>query len=111
MRSAPFQAIVVAVDSTQVSHQAFKKAVGMAKALDARLLITHVLSFRDTDSPRPIQSYSTSDTIVIDEAIRRQYQQDWNAYVEHYEALLKQKLEEAQLSGVKAESKDSRLTL
>lgn len=73
MRSAPFQAIVVAVDSTQVSHQAFKKAVGMAKALDARLIITHVLSFRDTDSPRPIQSYSTPDTIVIDKAIRRQY--------------------------------------
>jgi len=107
MHSAPFHTIVVAVDSTQVSHQAFEKAVGMAKSLDARLLIAHVLSFRDTDSPQPIQSYSTPDTIVVDEAIRQQYQQDWNTYVEHYEALLKQKLEEAKLHGVQAESKQT----
>ncbi|MEM6598944.1 MAG: universal stress protein [Cyanobacteria bacterium P01_C01_bin.69] len=104
MRSIPFQTIMVAIDSTEVSHKAFNKAVSIAKALDAKLLITHVLSFRDADSPRPIHSYSTPDTIVIDEAIHQQYQRDWNAYVEHYEALLKQKIEEAQAEGVEAES-------
>ncbi|MEO0646017.1 MAG: universal stress protein [Cyanobacteria bacterium J06650_10] len=104
MRSTPFQTIMVAIDSTEVSHKAFDKAVSIAKALDAKLLITHILGFRDADSPQPIHSYSTPDTIVIDEAIHQQYQRDWNAYVEHYEALLKQKIEEAQAEGVEAKS-------
>lgn len=104
MRSAPFQTIMVAIDSAEVSHKAFEKAVAMAKALEAKLLITHVLSFRDAEHPRPSHSYSTPGTIVIDEAIHQQYQREWNAYIEHYEALLKQKVEEAQSSGVEAES-------
>lgn len=104
MQSAPFQTIMVAVDSTKISQKAFEKAVGIAKALDAKLLITHVLNAQDPDSPQPIHSYSTPETIVIDEAIYQQYQQDWNAYVEHYEALLKQKLEEAQAKGITVES-------
>ncbi|MEL6552530.1 MAG: universal stress protein [Cyanobacteria bacterium J06621_11] len=104
MPSAPFQTIMVAIDSTEVSDKAFEKAVAMAEALDAKLLIIHVLNVRDADHPRPIHSYSTPGTIVIDEAIHQQYQQAWNAYVEHYEALLKQKIEEAQSKGVEAES-------
>ena len=104
MSSVPFQTIMVAIDSTEVSHKAFEKAISIAKALDAKLFISHVLSFRDVDSPQPIHSYSTPGTIVIDEAIRQKYQQQWNDYIEHYEALLKQKLEKAQSRGVDAES-------
>lgn len=104
MPLVPFETIMVAIDSTEMSRKAFEKAVAMAEALDAKLLITHVLSVRDTDYPRPIHSYSTPETIVIDEAIYQQYQREWNAYVEHYEALLEQKTEEAQSRGVEAES-------
>ena len=104
MRSVPFQTIMVAIDSAEVSHVAFEKAVAMAEALGARLLVVHVLSFRDPDSPQPIYGYSTPESIAIDEVLQQKYQQEWNSYVEHYEALLKQKLEIAELRGVDAEA-------
>ena len=69
MSAAPFQTMMVAIDSTAVSHKAFDKAVAMAKALNAKLIVVHILNARDPESPQPIYSYSTPETIVIDEAI------------------------------------------
>ena len=102
MRSAVFQTILVAIDSTEISHKAFYSALTAAKALNAELMIVHILGVQESDSPQPPDTYSTSEMVVIDKALREQYQKDWNNYVARYDALLKQKAEEAQAIGIQA---------
>lgn len=103
MTSVSFKTIMVAIDASDVSLKAFKRAITLAKALNAKLLVTHVLSFRDVDSPRPLPSYSSPDSIQIDELLRQRYEEEWLAYVQHHEANLKQKVAEAEAIGLQAE--------
>lgn len=103
MRSVSLQTIMVAIDASEVSRKAFDKAITLAKALDARLVIAHVLGYRDAGSPQPPDNYINQDSIKLDQMLYEKYEQERNAYVEHYEALLKQKTQEAEESGVRAE--------
>lgn len=103
MRSVSFQTIMVAIDASEVSKKAFEKALTLAKALNIRLVIAHVLGYRDADSPQPPDSYINRDSIKLDQILYEKYEQEWNAYVDHYEALLKQRTQEAEEIGIEAE--------
>lgn len=100
MTFVPFQSILVAVDDSEVSKKAFATAKRLAVALSTRLLIVHVLSTSDRLSPQRPYTYSTPDTIHIDESIRKKYEREWTNYVTHYESLLSQKTDEAIAAGI-----------
>ncbi|MEM9089154.1 MAG: universal stress protein [Cyanobacteria bacterium P01_F01_bin.53] len=103
MTSVSFQTMMVAIDASDVSRKAFNRAIALAKALHSKLIVTHVLSFRDVDSPKPLPSYSSPDSIQIDEMLRQRYEEEWLAYVQHHEAHLKQKVLEAEAFGLPVE--------
>jgi nucleotide-binding universal stress UspA family protein len=46
-----FQSILVALDSTPIAQAVFTKVVALAQAMNARLMVLHVLSIEDEGSP------------------------------------------------------------
>jgi len=109
MSPVPFQTIMVGIDTTEVSQAAFDKALELAKALKAKLLVVHVLSPTDDDRPQLAYSYSSSysstgSLMEVGEASLRSDTREWSAYTASYEALLAQKIQRAEDIGVDAES-------
>ncbi len=105
MSLVPFQTIMVGIDTSEVSEVAFDKALGLAKALSAQLLVVHVLSRTDCDKSQLACSYSaTGELVAVGEASHQNGEQEWNAYLSSYEALLAQKVQAAEDVGVEAES-------
>lgn len=103
MISALFQTILVAIDDSTVSDRALAAATDLAKALDAKLMIVHVLNPHDIRRPRSPHAYANSADITGDESICHVYEQEWINYVEHYESMLQQKTDEAIAAGVDAD--------
>ena len=64
MPLVPFQTIIVGIDTTKVSETAFDKALVLAKGLNAKLLVAHVLSKTDCDKPQLACSYSETGSIM-----------------------------------------------
>ena len=95
-----FRKILLAIDNFDGSRSAFNKAVSLAKALDAKLMLLHVLSVDEEGSPEMPIYYSYTQ---LDELLRKKYEQEWNKFVKHNLDLLQQLTEEAQIAGVDAE--------
>ncbi|MGB3573892.1 MAG: universal stress protein [Phormidesmis sp.] len=105
MSPVPFQTIMVGIDTTEVSEAAFDKALVLAKALTAKLLVVHVLSPTDCDRPQLACSYSSTGALMeIGAASYQSDTREWSAYTASYEALLAQKIQSAEDVGVEAES-------
>ena len=99
----PFQTILVAIDESDVSEKAFDSAKELSKALSAKLMIVHVLDPHNSRCPKPLYSYSKSESLLIDQDIRERYEQEWASFVSYYESLLKQKNDEAIAAGIDAD--------
>jgi len=95
--------ILVAVDQSTASQQAFETALKLAKALGAHLTLVHVLDVFDPVSPErptiPVNSYGMG----LDDTLRKNYDRQWTEFVDHYASLLKQKQENAEAIGVTAD--------
>lgn len=111
MISVPFQKILVAIDESEVSNQAFAAAATLAKALNAKLMIVHVLNPHDVKGPRSPYTQAAFEGMPIDDPLndpindgtRRQFEREWLSYVEHYELLLERKADEALAAGIEAD--------
>lgn len=94
--------ILVAIDDSAASRRAFETGVELAKALDAELILIHALDVFDPASPQhpiiPVDNYS----IQLDKVVQENYEKEWRTFVEHLEALLKQKQTEAEAVGIRA---------
>ncbi|MEM8810490.1 MAG: universal stress protein [Cyanobacteria bacterium P01_G01_bin.38] len=94
--------ILVAIDQSVASQRAFETALELAKALGAELTLVHALDVFDPGSPErpsiPVGTYS----MKLDSLLREDYERQWAEFVDHYDALLKQKQTEAQAVGVTA---------
>lgn len=94
--------ILVAIDQSPVSQQAFTTALELAQALNATITLIHALDAFDPASPErpniPVDSYS----MELDEIVRKNYEHEWSEFVNHYDALLKQLQEQAAAVGVRA---------
>ncbi len=99
-----FETIMVGVDDDVVSRPAFDKALMLAKAAQAQLIVVHVLSSTDVDNPQLAYGYAALDTLTASAVLRDQYAQAWTDYRRRYERMLAQKVEMAKSSGVKAEA-------
>ena len=95
-----FSKILVAIDASAASRQAFASALELAQGLNAELILVHALDVFDPASPQhptiPTDSYS----MALDSMIRETYEKQWAEFVEHFEALLKQKQKEAEALGL-----------
>lgn len=103
MISVPFQTILVAIDETEVSNRALTAATTLAKALDARLMIVHVLDPHDVHRGRAPYAPAAATDVVQAEAARLAYEKEWLDYVEYYASMLKQKADEAIAAGIDAD--------
>jgi nucleotide-binding universal stress UspA family protein len=98
-----FKTILVALDSSSLRQVVFEKALGLAQATGAKLMLLHVLSAYEEGSPGlPIRSYQAYYP-VLDDAVWRDYQRRWEAFEGNRLALLQQEANQAQAAGVAVE--------
>lgn len=92
--------ILVAIDESASSEWAFDTAVAMARSLNARLLLVHVLDSWSSDSPK--HPCALVDSFLVDEAssAQKEYEQRWEQFIDRYDTLLKQKQADAEAAGV-----------
>ena len=92
--------ILVAIDKSVTSHQAFDTALELAKALDAQLTLVHSLDVFAPTSPQRPNASANSYSIELDTLVRENYDRQWTEFVQHYDSLLKQQQGEAEAMGV-----------
>ncbi|MGF1459007.1 MAG: universal stress protein [Leptolyngbyaceae cyanobacterium] len=92
--------ILVAIDKSAASHQAFDTAVELASALEARLTLVHVLDVFAPTSPQRPSASANSYSVELDTLLRENYERQWAEFVQHYDALLKQQQQQAEAKGV-----------
>lgn len=95
-----FHKILAAIDGSEISHDVFKTALAIAKADNAVLVLLHVLSFEEQNSPSiPMPSsqeyFQASDSGTLDI-----YREQWQTYEEKGLDLLKSLAERANAAGV-----------
>lgn len=98
-----YKKILVALDHSPARQLLTQKAIAMAQALEADLMLVHVLSAYDESSPGlPVKAYHVYYPIV-DSAAWDTYQKRWQAYEKAGLEELGQLADEAASSGVKAD--------
>ncbi|NER79825.1 MAG: universal stress protein [Leptolyngbya sp. SIO1D8] len=94
--------ILVAIDQSASSQRAFETALDLAKALEAKLTLVHVLDVFDPASPERPKMSGSSYSIELDNLLRDNYERQWAEFATHYDSLLKQKQEKAEAIAVSA---------
>ena len=94
--------ILFAMDRTELSRAAFDKAVSLAKVLDAKLILLHVLSHTEEGSPQ-MPFYTTGHYTEVNEILWTTYEKEWSEFVQGYQELLQWRTNEAKMTRVNAE--------
>ncbi|PSN11757.1 universal stress protein [filamentous cyanobacterium CCT1] len=98
-----FKKILVALDNSTHRPAVFEKALDLASATGAELMLCHVLSAYEEGSPGiPIRSYQAYYP-VLEDSTWRLYQKRWEEFEAQGIAQLRQELETARSAGVSAE--------
>lgn len=98
-----FKRILVALDNSAHRQEVFQKALDLAKATQADLMLVHVLSAYEEGSPGiPIRSYQAYYP-VLEDSTWRLYQKRWEEFEAQSIAQLRQELDRARDAGVSAE--------
>ncbi|WP_035984931.1 universal stress protein [Leptolyngbya sp. KIOST-1] len=98
-----FKKILVALDNSPHREAVFEKALDLARATQAQLMLCHVLSAYEDGSPGiPIRSYQAYYP-VLEDSTWRLYQQRWEEFEAQGIAQLRQEQEIAAAAGVTAE--------
>ncbi len=98
-----FHKILVAIDGSDVSLQAFEKAVALAAATEAQLMLLHVLSPFDEAYPSPV--FPSVDGIypgIHTEAVKV-YMRQWQSYEQQGLEVLRSYTAKATEAGVATE--------
>jgi nucleotide-binding universal stress UspA family protein len=98
-----FHKILAAIDRSEMSHDVFKTALDIAKADNAVLVLLHVLSFEERDSPSMLMPTGMEYFQAADRHTLEIYQQRWQTYEQKSLEILKSLAERATAEGVKAE--------
>ncbi|MBE9140727.1 universal stress protein [Nodosilinea sp. LEGE 07088] len=98
-----FKKILVALDNSAHRQEIFQKALDLAQATEASLMLVHVLSPYEEGSPGiPIRSYQAYYP-VLEDSTWRLYQKRWEEFEAQGIAQLREELELARRVGVEAE--------
>ncbi|HBB33835.1 MAG TPA: universal stress protein [Cyanobacteria bacterium UBA8803] len=98
-----FEKILVAMDSSGIGSHVFEQALSLAKALNVHLMLLHVLSPEEDNSPG-LPGFSGVDYYpwsLNDVSIS--YRQQWDEFESECLELLRSRTAEASAAGVKAE--------
>ncbi|MBW4487636.1 MAG: universal stress protein [Trichocoleus desertorum ATA4-8-CV12] len=99
-----FRRILVAIDHSSISKQAFEQALALAKLTEANLMLLHVLSYEEEGSPRiPVLTGLDSYPGMIRMQALELYQQQWQNYESQGLAMLRSRAQEAADAGVRVE--------
>jgi nucleotide-binding universal stress UspA family protein len=99
-----FRKILVALDHAASSPALFDESLALAQALKADLMLLHVLSDEDADSPQlPLYGTTNGYPIFFEESLWETYNDDWNAYEQRGLEQLQRYAETARQAGVRAE--------
>jgi nucleotide-binding universal stress UspA family protein len=98
-----FKRILVALDNSPLREDVFDKALALAKATQASLMLCHILSAYEEGSPGlPIRSYQAYYP-VLEDSTWRLYQKRWEEFEAEGIAQLSKELDRARAAGVEAE--------
>ncbi len=92
--------ILVAIDESASSEWAFDTALDMAKALNAELLLVHVLDAFSFDSPMHHQLLVGSYARLIESSAQKECEREWQQFEDRYDRLLEQRRADAEAAGV-----------
>ena len=92
--------ILVAIDESASSQWAFDTALPMAKALEAQLLLVHIVDAFSPNSPKHPCVSTESFSMDVESPAQKAYEQRWQAFMNRYDTLLEQKQAEAKAAGV-----------
>lgn len=99
-----FHNILVAIDRSEMSRQGFDAALSLAKATGARLILLHILSLDDEESPTmPVLFGKDFYPRGSSRSVTQIYEDLWNAYEARGLALLRSLADEATAQGVNVE--------
>jgi nucleotide-binding universal stress UspA family protein len=93
-----FQKILVAVDGSVISEAAFGEALDLARQTGATLMLLHVLLPDERSLPTVYYYYP-----IVSSSIANQYQERWEAEIEHGLAMLRSLAQRASRLGVRVE--------
>lgn len=94
--------ILVAIDESASSDWAFDTALAIARSLDAKLLLVHVLDAFAYDSPKQPLVVTDSFLQATGSSAQQEYEQRWQQFEDRYSGLLNKKQKEAEAAGVVA---------
>jgi nucleotide-binding universal stress UspA family protein len=98
---AMFHKILVATDKSPLGDHVFSKTLSLAKELKASLMLLHVLSGDEADSPQiPITFYSPRTSSTLDRTASEIYQKQWEEFEQKGLDFLRSHAETAKASGV-----------
>lgn len=100
MEAGMFKRILVALDGSKMGEAVFAQGVALAKAMDSRLMLLHVLSPFDEDYPNPVFPGADSTYPSIHTEAVKQYMQQWEAYEREGLEMLRSRGAEATSVGV-----------
>lgn len=92
--------ILVALDESASSQWAFDTALSMAKALEAELLLVHIVDAFSSNSPKHPCVSAESFSMGVENSAQKEYEQQWQTFINRYDTLLEQKRAEAEAVGV-----------
>jgi nucleotide-binding universal stress UspA family protein len=102
-----FQRVMVCVDSSINSQHVFETALAFAKKYEATLMIIHVLSGEQEDSPNLPPSEPGYNFPIVNSDTYMYYQSQWNLYEKRGLAMLENFVNKAKADGVNAESQQN----
>jgi len=94
--------LLVGIDESASSEWAFETALELAKALDAELVLVHVLDILSSDSPRTPIRLVDNYLDALDERTQADYELEMTEFAGRYDALLKQRQAAAEAANVTA---------
>lgn len=96
--------ILVALEHSEIGNLVFEKGLTVAKALNARMMLVHVVSAEESISPRMMPTglmmggYSEIASVNFD-----RFRQEWQTYVNRGNEMLQARIQQAAEAGITAE--------
>ena len=102
-----FHKILVAMDKSEISKHVFDKALSLAQATNASMMLLHVLSLEEQGLPDERIVSSLNYYTAVNGDILEIYREQWRTFEEQGLELLRARLEQAKTAGVPTESTQS----
>jgi nucleotide-binding universal stress UspA family protein len=96
-----FHKILVALDSSEIRQEVFAKALDIAKANQASLMLVHVLSFDDPNSPKMPVGGNEALPITSEAKAFGEFYKQWQIYEQKQQQFLQSQQEQAIALGLK----------